>query len=167
MTLLGMSFEGASKADLETTRFLFSALAPFVLLVLLSFPTPAVRREVLDRFFAKMHTKTRPDPEEDRAALEAAYGDPESVRAKKLLGPDSAWEFGRPSWFDAAGFFGSWGVVGLIIWMLWLVTRLGAPGFDTTLGLLGIGALLAVIFGILIVVTSLGRKGKGTGRDAS
>ena len=53
MTGLGLNFDDSSKADLETTRFLFSALAPFVLLVLLSFVTPLVRREVLDRFFAK------------------------------------------------------------------------------------------------------------------
>ena len=144
-------------AELATTRFLFAALAPFVLLALLSFLTPAIRREKLDRFFAKMHTPTVPDPERDRAALEASYADPEGVARTKLFGPRSSWEFGRPTMLDAAGFFGSWVVVGLIIALLWIVTRLGAPGFPTGLGLAGAAAILVVIGAILFTVTSKGR----------
>jgi Na+/proline symporter len=165
MTWFGMDFKDASKADLETTRFLFSALAPFVLLILFSYFTPRGRRVVRDRFFAKMHTPTLPDPERDAAAVEAARADLEAVNAKKLFGPESSWEFGRPTWFDAAGFFGSWVVVGLIITLLWIVTRLGAPGFSTEWGLAGGAAILAVIGTLLGVVTSIGRTDQDADDD--
>jgi SSS family solute:Na+ symporter len=155
--LFGVDFTRASKADLETTRFLFAALAPFVLLILFSLVTARIPAAILDRFFAKMHTVTMPDPDEDRAALEAAYAEPERIRAEKLFGPESSWEFGRPGWLDAAGFFGSWVVVGLIITLLWLVTRLGAPDFPTGLGVAGIVAILAAIAVILGFITSAGR----------
>ncbi|MHC4860600.1 MAG: sodium:solute symporter family protein [Planctomycetota bacterium] len=157
LSLLGMDFSKASRADLETTRFLFAALAPFVLLVVLSLVTPRLRRETLDRFFAKMHTPTKPWPKEDREALEEAWANPEKVQARKLFGPESSWEFGRPGWLDAAGFFGSWVVVGLIIALLWIVTRFGTPGFETGAGVAGVVGILAAIGAILGAITSRGR----------
>ncbi|MEW6746351.1 MAG: sodium:solute symporter family protein [Planctomycetota bacterium] len=120
LALAGVDFRKATGADLETARFLVNALLPFLLLITISLVTPRVAPSILDRFFAKMHTPVRPDPEEDRCALEASARNREAIERLKLF-PGSNWEFGKPSWVDAAGFFGCWAIVGCIIFLLWLV----------------------------------------------
>ena len=60
-------------------------------------------KDALDRYYAKMKTTVDPDPDLDRANLEAAYADPEAIEAKKLF-PGSNFEFQRPSRTDIVGF---------------------------------------------------------------
>jgi hypothetical protein len=47
--------------------------------------------------------------------------------------------------------------VGLIIALLWIVTRFGTPGFETGAGVAGVVGILAAIGAILGAITSRGR----------
>jgi solute:Na+ symporter, SSS family len=125
LSLLGFDFTSCSKAQLVATRFYFTALFPFVLLFLLSVITRPVGREILDRFYGKLHTPVQPTPEEDAAAVEYAAHHPEQFEDQKLL-PGSSWEILRPGRIDWIGFGGSWlGVLG-ILGLLWLLATIGS-----------------------------------------
>jgi SSS family solute:Na+ symporter len=121
LSRLGLDFTGYSKSQLVTTRFLFDALFPFVLLFLLSLITRPVPREHLDRFFALIHTPVQPTPEADARAVAEAAADPRRFERRKLR-PGSAWEIMKPARVDLVGFFGSWLAVGLILFLLWAAT---------------------------------------------
>jgi SSS family solute:Na+ symporter len=123
LSLCGIDFTSFSKSQLVTTRFLFDALFPFLLLFLLSFVTRPVPREDVDRFFAKIHTPVQPTPELDALAVAESERRPEQFEKFKLK-PGSAWEIMKPARVDLIGFFGSWLVVGLILAMLAIATSL-------------------------------------------
>jgi len=120
LSWFGVDFRGFSKPGLAATRFFFDALFPFVLLVLLSLVTRPAPREVLDRFFARLHTPVQPTPEADAAAVAAACANPGLYEHDKIL-PGSQWEFMKPAWSDYVGFFGTWVLVGLVVLLLWFV----------------------------------------------
>ncbi|MEE9502441.1 MAG: sodium:solute symporter family protein [Candidatus Aminicenantaceae bacterium] len=119
----GIDFSGFTKAQLVATRFFFDALFPFVLLFLVSFVTKPVRKDHLDRFYAKLHTPVQKTPEEEEKELEKSYQNPDRFKNEKLL-PNSNWEIEKPTKMDALGFGGSWILVGVIIFLLWLVTSI-------------------------------------------
>ena len=123
LSLLGVDFSHFTKAQLVATRFFFDALFPFVLLFLLSYVTRPVPKEDLDRFFARIHTPVMPDKEAERRALEEASRHPEIFEKQKLW-PGSNWEILKPTWKDAAGFGGAWLMVGVIIFLLWLMVSI-------------------------------------------
>jgi SSS family solute:Na+ symporter len=120
LSWFGIDFSNFSKAQLSAVRFFFDALFPFVLLFLLSFITKPVPKKDLDRFFAKLHTPVEPSPEAEAAALEEAYANPGKLEKKKIW-PGSNWEIMKPGWKDVLGFGGSWVLVGVIIFLLWLM----------------------------------------------
>ncbi len=124
LSWFGIDFAGASKAQLNAARFGFDALFPFVLLFLLSAVTRPVPKADLDRFFARVHTPVQRTPEEEERALRRAVENYEEVETRKLF-PGSSWEIMKPGWIDVLGFGGSWLLVGLIILLLWLVTKWG------------------------------------------
>ena len=120
---LGIDFSRASKAQLSAVRFGFDALFPFILLFLLSaFTRPAPKAD-LDRFFAKVHTPIQPTPEEEARALRHAVEHYEEVEARKLR-PGSNWEIMKPKLIDLIGFGGCWLLVGVIIFLLWLMVNI-------------------------------------------
>lgn len=119
----GVDFTGFSKAQLSATRFAFDALFPFVLLFLLSAFTRPAPKPDLDRFFARLHTPVQKTPEEERAALEDAYAHPEKFEPRKIK-PGSSWEIMKPGKMDIIGFGGSWLLVGLMLFLLWLMVRI-------------------------------------------
>ncbi len=123
LSLLGVDFSHFTKAQLVATRFFFDALFPFVLLFLLSYVTKPVPKEDLDRFFARIHTPVQPDKEAEKRALEEAYRHPEIFERQKIW-PGSNWEILKPTWKDVIGFGGAWLVVGLIIFLLWLMVSI-------------------------------------------
>ncbi|HFE52732.1 MAG TPA: sodium:solute symporter family protein, partial [Bacteroidetes bacterium] len=123
LSLLGVDFSHFTKAQLVATRFFFDALFPFVLLFLLSYVTRPVPKEDLDRFFARIHTPVMPDKEAEQRALEEASRHPEIFEKQKLW-PGSNWEILKPTWKDAAGFGGAWLMVGVIIFLLWLMVSI-------------------------------------------
>lgn len=123
LSLCGLDFTSFSKSQLVTTRFLFDALFPFLLLFLLSSVTRPVPHEDVDRFFAKIHTPVQPTPELDAQAVAESERRPQQFEKFKLR-PGSAWEIMKPARIDLIGFFGSWLVVGLILAMLGIATSL-------------------------------------------
>lgn len=123
LSWFGIDFSDFSKAQLVAIRFFFDALFPFVLLFLVSFVTKPVHKEHLDRFYAKLHTPVQKIPEEEEKELARSLQDPNRFQKNKLF-PRSNWEIEKPTRMDALGFGGSWLLVGIIIFLLWLVTSI-------------------------------------------
>jgi SSS family solute:Na+ symporter len=123
LSRLGLDFSGFSAAQLNAVRFGFDALFPFVLLFLLSAVTRPIRKNDLDRFFAKIHTSVQPTREGEEEALRHAVEHYDEIEKRKLR-PGSSWEFMKPARTDVLGFFGSWFLVGVIIFLLWLMVSI-------------------------------------------
>ena len=123
LSLVGIDFTGFTKAQLSAVRFFFDALVPFVLLFLLSMVTKPALKPDLDRFFGKIHTPVQPTPEEDRRAVEEAAFHPEKFEKRKIW-PGSNWEIMKPGRNDIIGFGGTWLLVGVIIFLLWLMVTI-------------------------------------------
>lgn len=120
LSLAGCDFSRMSKAGLVASRFLFDALFPFLVLFIVSYVTRPVDQKRLDRFFAKLHTPVQPTPQQDTAAIAANAADMARFEGSKLF-PNTHWEIHKPSRQDYLGFFGTWVLVGLIIFLLWLM----------------------------------------------
>jgi SSS family solute:Na+ symporter len=120
---LGIDFRGFSKAQLSAVRFGFDAVFPFILLFLLSAFTRPVPKTDLDRFFARVHTPVQPTAEAEERALRRAVEHYEEVEARKLK-PGSNWEIMKPKLIDILGFGGCWLLVGVIIFLLWLMVNI-------------------------------------------
>ncbi|MCZ6794186.1 MAG: sodium:solute symporter family protein [Planctomycetota bacterium] len=118
--LLGFDLTGYDNATLETLRLPPKIIMPFVLMILLSLITRKNRQETLDRFYVKMKTPTRPDPEEDRRELELSYQDPRRFDHRKLF-PRTQLEIQRPTAVDIVGFLlsllGTFAIIGLAVWV--------------------------------------------------
>lgn len=123
LSWFGIDFSDFSKAQLVATRFFFDALFPFLLLFLISFLSKPVPEVHTDRFFAKMHTPVQKTLEEDEIALADSYSNPRKFDREKLF-PGSQWEILKPSRMDYFGFFGSWGLVGVVIFLLWIMVTI-------------------------------------------
>ncbi len=123
MSWFGINFQRMPRSWLVAYRFFFDALFPFLLLFLFSRLTKPVPGELTDRFYAKMHTPVQPTPEEEEAALNVAYGDPEMYENQKMF-PGTQWELLKWTRMDYLGFFGSWVLVGVIIVLLWLMVSI-------------------------------------------
>ncbi len=124
ISLLGVDFSDFSKAQLVTVRFLFAALFPFVLLILLSYFTTPASKKTLDYFFAKIHTPVQATPEEDIKKVKENAADMSKWDSRKLL-PRTQWEIHKPQKMDYIGFFGTCGLVGVILLLLWLIVSIG------------------------------------------
>jgi SSS family solute:Na+ symporter len=123
LSWLGFDFRDTPRSWLIALRFFFAALFPFVLLFLFSALTIPVQTQALDRFFAKLHTPVQPTPEGDASALEAAYARPRQFDSDKLF-PNSGWEIMKPMKMDYIGFGGSWVLVGVIVFLLWMMVNI-------------------------------------------
>jgi SSS family solute:Na+ symporter len=123
LSWFGADFSGFSKAQLNAVRFGFDALFPFLLLFLLSTVTRPVPISDLDRFFAKIHTPVQPTKEDEERALRYAVEHYDEIEKRKLR-PGSSWEFMKPLRADVLGFVGSWLLVGVIIFLLWLMVNI-------------------------------------------
>ncbi|MEN6312060.1 MAG: sodium:solute symporter family protein [Acidobacteriota bacterium] len=123
LSLCGFDFSGFSKAQLNAVRFGFDALFPFLLLFLLSAVTRPIPKKDLDRFFAKIHTAIQGTPEEEERALRHAVEHYDEIERRKLR-PGSSWEFMKPVKSDVIGFLGSWVLVGVIVFLLWLMVNI-------------------------------------------
>ncbi len=119
---LGVDLAGQSPAMLKTMRLPPRLFGPFLVLIVLSLITPRNSAESLDRFYAKMKTEVKPDPEADRQELEASYADPRRFDGKKLFAANSDFEFVKPRLIDVVGFFASiaacFVILGLLIWLV-------------------------------------------------
>ena len=123
MREVGVDFTHWSKPQLVAARFFFDALFPFLLLFLISWVTPPVSRDTLDRFFARMHTPVQATPEAEAAALADACANPGQFDRDKLF-PGTGWEILKPARSDYIGFFGTWALVGVVILLLWTMVTI-------------------------------------------
>lgn len=123
LSLFGLDLTRFSRAGLATSRYLFDAFHPFLLLFIISAFARRPDKKLLDRFFVKMHTPVRGDPEEDRRVLEENYAHPDLFQDRKVF-PKTVWEILKPGKLDFIGFFGTWAAVGVVILTLYLVFTL-------------------------------------------
>jgi SSS family solute:Na+ symporter len=123
LSWLGIDLTRYSKAQLSAARFLFDALFPFLLLFIFSIFSRPVPKQDLDQFFSRLRTPVQPTPELERQALAEAECDFDKHEAKKLW-PGSNWEIYRPGWSDIIGFGGCWILVGVIIFLLWVMVSI-------------------------------------------
>lgn len=122
--LLGMDLRKADKAVLQTLRLPPRLVTPFLVMILLSLVTPRGSKEALDRYYVKMKTPVKPDPDEDQRELELSYASPDRFDEKKLF-PGTNLEFQKPTTADITGFVVS---VGICILFLLLATWLANIG---------------------------------------
>jgi Na+/proline symporter len=124
VSLVGIPVTKLSPAGLVTSRWLFDGLFPFVMLIVFSLVTPRGDISRAPGFYAKLKTPVAPTPDQDRVAVEQSYANPGRFDREKLL-PGTNWEFTKWTREDVAGFFGCWGVVALILMLLFAVLHLG------------------------------------------
>ena len=122
---IGVPLQRLGPAGVVASRWLFDSLFPFVCLIVLSLITPANRSTRAAGFYAKLKTPVAPTPEKDRAEVEKSYAEPHRFDDLKLM-PWTNWEFTKWTRKDFAGFFGCWGIVGVILAFLWIVLHVGA-----------------------------------------
>jgi len=119
---LGFNLQQNPYALNETIRILIRTITPFLILILVSRLTQPDDRRRLDRFFVKMKTLVRIDPQEDAKELELSYADPNRFDHKKLF-PHSNWEFDKWTRTDLVGFIVSALVaVGVVLFLLLLLS---------------------------------------------
>ncbi len=121
----GVDLTGFKKSQLVALRFFFNAIAPFLILFIVSYMTRPIDKERLDYIAGKIYTPVDLDPEQDRLNVEQASRNPETILPKKLF-PKSQWEFAKPDRTDWLGFGGSCALVGVVILCLWLMVTIGS-----------------------------------------
>ena len=122
---VGVPIQRFTPAGVVTARWMFDALFPFVCLILFSLVTQANHSARADQFYARLKTPVAPTAELDRVEVEQSIAKPERFDHLKLL-PRTNWEFTKWTGKDFAGFFGCWGIVGVILVILYLVLHVGA-----------------------------------------
>lgn len=117
--------QGIDRATLQTLRLPPRILLPFVVMILLSFITPANSKQTLDRYYAKMKTPVDGDPEVDQANLNAVYENPDSAPRKRLF-PFLGLEIQKPTWADIIGFVVSFLICFAFLGFTWWLANLGS-----------------------------------------
>ncbi|MEE2684858.1 MAG: sodium:solute symporter family protein [Planctomycetota bacterium] len=102
-SVVGLNMTSYPTPMIKTLGLATKIVIPFIIMIVFSLIMKPNDKEALDRYYAKMKTTVDPDPDIDRANLEAAYADPEAIEAKKLF-PGSNFEVQRPSRTDIVGF---------------------------------------------------------------
>ena len=125
---LGIDLAGCSDAVLSTLQLPPKILGPFLLIILLSWITPRVRRDRLDRYYAKMRTVVASSPEEDQLRLEEAWADAPARAQERKWFPRSNLEVERPTRGDVVGFTVCVGICFAILGLALFLARLGAHG---------------------------------------
>lgn len=123
--LIGFPFETARPATVTAARWFFDALFPFVSLIVISLITPRTAPERAPGFYAKLKTPVAPTPEEDKLEVQRSYEDPNRFDHEKLL-PGTNWEFTKWTMKDVIGFSACWGIVLVILGILYLAVTIGA-----------------------------------------
>ncbi len=122
---LNVDLAKMDNATLETLRLPTRLVLPFLVMIVLSLITPRSNREALDRYYVKMKTPVRPDPDEDRQALENSYQNPWQFDHRRLI-PYFGLEFQKPRPIDVIGFVGvflaCFALIGLVLWLARLGT---------------------------------------------
>ncbi|HBF34850.1 TPA: transporter [Candidatus Sumerlaeota bacterium] len=123
--LIGVPVEKLTKAGLVTARWTFDGVFPFVMLIFISYLFPKTEKSRVDVFHAKMKTQVRRDPREDEIEVALSLAQPGRFDHLKLF-PRSNWEFTKWKLEDYIGFSVCWGIVLVIMSLLWLVLTIGS-----------------------------------------
>jgi len=123
LSWFGLDFTRYSKAQLVAVRFFFDALFPFLLLFVFSIFSRPVSKADLDPFFARLRTPVQPNADLDKQSVAEAVHKLEQYEKDKIW-PGSNWEIYKPGRQDLWGFGGSWVLVGVIVFLLWLMVNL-------------------------------------------
>ena len=125
--LLGVDMTRWSAAQIDTARYLFDGLFPFLCLISISLVTRPSALNLASPFYAKMKTPVAPTPEQDQEVVRQNQADPSRVEHLKLF-PGTNLEFAKWTRQDFLGFFGCWAIVLAILGVLYLVLHVGEPG---------------------------------------
>ncbi len=121
--IIGINLKDKTPGGLLTIRYLVDILLPFVILIPISYITKNIGLEQnIARFYAKMKTKVKVDPAEDKAELELSYANPTRFDHTKLF-PNSSWEFCKWNWEDTWGFLLSIALTVGILGGFWLLLK--------------------------------------------
>ncbi|MFO1451776.1 MAG: hypothetical protein U1F61_26675 [Opitutaceae bacterium] len=126
----GVEVSGFSASTRLATRLFLAVLIPFALLLGFSLVTRGTEVARVAHFYGKMKTPAGPDPERDRAEMDATRADPVRFDHLKLF-PGSSWEFTTWSRVDAIGFATCCAVSGAIIALFWGLLRWASSGSPT------------------------------------
>jgi Na+/proline symporter len=122
---LGMPFDRLKPSSVTASRWMFDSLFPFVCLIFFSLITPRTAPERAPGFYAKLKTPVAPTPEEDKLEVQRSYENPTRFDHEKLL-PGTNWEFTKWTMRDVIGFGACWGIVLIILGILYLAVTIGA-----------------------------------------
>lgn len=122
---LGMPFDTLPPSAVTASRWFFDALFPFVCLIVFSLVTPRSAPERAPGFYAKLKTPVAETPELDHEEVEKSYANPNRFDHQKLF-PGTNWEFTKWEKKDFIGFGACWGIVGLILLLLYSVVTIGS-----------------------------------------
>jgi len=108
----------------ESLRAILRILIPFGVMVAVSLLTRPDKKQMLDRFYSKMHTPVTGDKELDERELAQNLENPERTRGARMF-PGSDWEFSRWTAYDVKGL--AWILAGVAgcIGLIWLIVNLG------------------------------------------
>ncbi|TWT97544.1 Sodium/pantothenate symporter [Botrimarina colliarenosi] len=123
--LVGVDLSGWTANSQETVQLAETVVAPFVVMIVASLLTPKNSPTTLDRYYTKMRTPVDPDPQTDKAKLEATIAGEQVCDIQKLF-PNTPLEFNRPTRTDAVGFVVLCVTCGLVIGLAKLVFSLGS-----------------------------------------
>ena len=91
-----------------------------MVIILLSLVTPPDDKDKLDRYYVKMKTPVKPDPQADAAEVEASYRDPSRFDHNRLI-PFFGLEIQKPKLLDITGFIAAFvicfAIIGLTVWL--------------------------------------------------
>ena len=121
----GVELATKNSAAIKTLDLPFAIIAPFLVMIVASLLTQPNNREALDRFYVKMKTPVKSDPEEDAAEMEKSYANPDRFDDTRLL-PKSQFEFTKLSRQDWVGFTICFAICFAIIGLVLLMARIGA-----------------------------------------
>lgn len=125
LDLLGVPVERLSASNRNATRYLYDAVFPFLLLLVISLLTRKPDQVRVDRFFGKMKTPVGATPELEAQAMEETYANPHRFDDTKLF-PKSSWEFTKWDRQDTVGFLICVGIAFSILILFWGILRLAA-----------------------------------------
>lgn len=121
---LGIKLEDNPYALNETLRILIRTVVPFLILIGVALLTRPDAADRLDRFYAKMKTPVRADPQADAEVLARSLAHPADLNDRKLF-PHSSWEFHKWTRTDLWGFLISCAVAIAVVALLVLMTQIG------------------------------------------
>ena len=123
--LTGIDLAEFSKAGLSAASFLFDIIFPFMVLFIVSLVTRPNSETVLRQFYARVHTPSIADAEQDALEVRKRIEDPSLVERNKMF-PGTNWEFWRLTKQDVIGFGLCWVGVGAIVLLYILLMRIGS-----------------------------------------